>query len=194
MTVLGPSPGLTGTSICTVGGTYFDFVDPAGSVIDPGDIGHALSLLCRFTGHMGVRVVAPKFYSVAQHCVMVSRVLDGTEHAFAGLMHDAHEAYVGDVSSPLKGLCADYRAIEDIVEAAVAARFGLTTPWSDEVKAADLVMLATEKRDLTAASGHYWPLLDGVEPLAEPLYPMPTSVALEAWLERFDELCPVEFR
>lgn len=176
------------TVICTVGESYFDFANPEASVIDPRDIAHALSMLCRFTGH------TRQFYSVAQHCVLTSYLVP-PEHAFAALMHDAHEAFVGDVSSPLKAMCPDYKAIEDRCEAAVAARFGLTTPWPDEIKHADLVMLATEKRDLMAAADHTWALLDGIEPSETAItYGWQPHAAEREWFIRFDRLCPAEFR
>ena len=178
-----PKPGCVGTTICTASGVYFDFRSPETSVIDPRDIAHALSLLCRYTGH------TDRFYSIAQHCVLASYIVPA-EHAFAALMHDAHEAYVGDMSSPLKQLCQDYKAIEDRCEAAVAKRFGLTTPWPAEVKHADLVMLMTEKRDLMAARDHHWPLLDGIEPDHRTIDPRPSEECELMWLLRFYELCP----
>lgn len=178
---LEPRPGCVGASIATASGAYFDFLSPETSVIDPADIGHALAQMCRYTGH------TRDFYSIAQHCVLASYIVP-EEDAFAALMHDAHEAYVGDMSSPLKQLCPDYRAIEKRVEAAVAARFGLTTPWPASVKQADLVMLMTEKRDLTSARDHEWPGLEHIEPASFTIFPWGPGYATTRWRIRFDAL------
>ncbi len=104
------------------------------------DIAHALSHIVRFTGH------AKEPYTVAQHSVMVS-MLSG-EHALSGLLHDATEAYLGDVSSPLKTLLPDYREIEERAQKVIAGAFGLPYPLPAAVKVADKQALLIEKRDL----------------------------------------------
>lgn len=126
--------------------------DPA--MIQIADIAAALSKLCRFTGHTRA------FYSVAQHSVLVSQIVP-PEHAMWGLLHDAAEAYVGDIARPLKvaleraapGVLA---GIEEGWQRAVAERFGLCWPMPEAIHHADRVMLATERRDLMAA-GPDWP-------------------------------------
>lgn len=135
-------------TIQTFTGIYFDFTDPEGSVIDIRDIAHGLANLCRFNGQTS------KFYSVAQHCVLMAGF--GAADPFEMLMHDAHEAYVGDMPSPLKQLIPDYKEIEKRVEAAVRRRFGLPPVMSPAVKEADLRMLLTEQQALMTPPFHHW--------------------------------------
>lgn len=127
----------------------FDLLEPTPEQINIDDIGYALSMLCRFNGH------TDKFYSVAQHCVHVSYLVPPS-FALAGLLHDAAEAYLGDVTKPLKELLPDYQEIERNVERVIAQRFGLDYPMYDEVRAADALALAIEKRDLLGIEPRPW--------------------------------------
>jgi hypothetical protein len=121
---------------------YFDRPEQAIYIVD---IAHALSMICRFGGHVKSR------YSVAAHSVHVSRLVP-PELALFGLLHDAAEAYVGDVVRPLKELLPSMRPIEKRVERAIYERYISTTPPTEDavraIKHADLVALATERRDL----------------------------------------------
>lgn len=94
------------------------------------DIGHALSMLCRYTGH------STSFYSVAEHSVLVSHLVP-PEFALEGLLHDAHEAYIGDIGSPLKSHLREFKGIDVAVQAHVLAALEIQTPLPPEVKAAD---------------------------------------------------------
>lgn len=128
-------------SIQARSGRYINFVAPDQNLFCIHDIAHALSHTCRFGGHTRV------FYSVAQHSVLVSHLVPEDDR-FAALMHDAAEAYVGDVPTPLKQLLPEYKAIEKRMEACLFERFGLYDGLPSSVKEADLIMLATEQRDL----------------------------------------------
>lgn len=169
-------------TILTASGRTFNLVKPDPDTICIGDIAHALSHLCRFTGHCRA------FYSVAEHSYLSSYAVPH-KNALEALLHDAAEAYIGDVSSPLKSLLPDYRAIEHRVEAAIRLRFGLPEFPSECIKAADLAMLGAERRDLMPRHPDNWTLLDGIEPLGLSVNP-PMSIegARKAFLVRFEDL------
>lgn len=173
-------------SILTATGRYFKFTEPDPDSVCIVDIATALSRLCRFTGH------TTRFYSVAQHSVYVSRIVP-PEYALQGLLHDASEAYLGDVSSPLKQLLPDYKAIEHRVEAVIMSVFGLPFPLHPSIKQADLRMLMTEKRDLmpepmTGAEHGEWDWLSEIEPTKKRIVPLYPNAARELFLKRFSEL------
>jgi hypothetical protein len=172
-------------NILTSAGTYFHFLEPERSAIDIETIAHALAHICRFTGH------TRHFYSVAQHSVLVSCLVP-PEHAMAGLLHDAAEAYLGDVAAPLKMLLPDYKAIEATVEAAVLGRFGLPATLPPEVKQADRLALAIEQRALMPMHGDVWecelhPDYDRLKAQME-IFPAHPVVARKLFMARFWEL------
>lgn len=174
-----PAGGRIGDWIQTYTGRAFWPLDPQPSDIDIEDIAHALSNTCRFSGHCVM------FYSVAEHSVFVSRLVPA-EHALAGLLHDAAEAYMADVSRPLKPYLPNYKALEDTIEAAVAAAFGLEHPWSPEVKRADNAMLAAEAYQLMCRPPRAWAL---PEPAARvDVLGLPPEAAKHLFLTRFNEL------
>lgn len=117
-------------------GYKFDFGELESNVIDIKDIAWALSMTCRYGGHSG------KFYSVAEHSVHVANSVP--TYKFEGLMHDAAEAYIGDIVSPLKRRLAEFTDFEYRLETLIAKRFGLRHPWPSEVHEFDLRMLANE--------------------------------------------------
>ncbi len=132
--------------------------------VDIEEIAHALGNICRFGGH-----VPSGFYSVGQHSVHVAQVLP-PHLRLVGLLHDATEAYCGDMVRPIKHMpeMAPYREMEDAIWLAIADRFSLPLELPAAVKEADARMLQTERRDLLAP--HHW---KWSEAQADPAYPTP---------------------
>lgn len=158
----------------------FDLSQPETQRYDIVVIAHALSKLCRFTGHVEGNAI----YSVAQHSVLVSRMVP-PEHALDGLLHDAHEAYCGDMSAPLKLLCPDYCRVERSIEVACRRSFGLADTKSPEVAAADTAMFEREYRA-------YLGRLDDFESMhRHDAGPWSPAASKAMFLERFEELTNV---
>jgi hypothetical protein len=170
-----------GPTILLQSGRHFSFEHPEETPITVEDIAHALSHLCRFTGH------CREFYSVAQHAVLVSYLVP-QEHAFHALHHDDVEAVLGDMSSPLKKLIPQYKALETKVEAVIWASLGLPAHMPPEIKLADLRALRTEQRDLMRIEGGEWPMLAGIAPQNARIEPLPPKNACELYQARHREL------
>lgn len=129
--------------INTYSGRQFWPLAPRVVDVDIEDIAHALSLQCRFTGHVR------EFYSVAQHCCLVAERVPKEDRLWA-LLHDAPEAYLIDLARPVK-LAPElkgYRDAEDRLMAIIAERFGLIGECPTSVKDADMRMLMTEAHAL----------------------------------------------
>lgn len=174
-----PDFGKLNAGIQLHSGEYFYFSEPEKSNYTLDDIAHALSHICRYSGHCN------KFYSVAQHCVLASHIHPTKQT----LMHDATEAFLSDIPSPLKRILPDYRKIERFIEMSIFKRFNIELDMAPEVKVADIIMLATEKRDLMNDEyGHKWPILEGVEPLPAKIVPWPPEYAKVMFYARAKEL------
>lgn len=104
-------------------GHEIDPVDVKYEQIDIHDIANALSNICRYTGHV------QKFYSVAQHSVWVSMHLEamgfGKTMQLWGLLHDATEAYLGDVTRKLKKSLRAYQKIENKLNKIILKKFDI---------------------------------------------------------------------
>lgn len=139
-----------GDWIQTYSGLKMYPLDPRPEEICVEDIAHALSNICRFTGH------CKEFYSVAQHSICVS-VYASSENAMWGLLHDASEAYLCDIARPVKRstLMNGYRECESLLMKTIAEKFGLSWPIPEEIKKLDNRFLMTEARDFGLLTGDW---------------------------------------
>ena len=148
------------------------------------EIAHALSHICRFTGH------TDQFYSVAQHSVLVSKLVP-KQFALHALLHDATEAYLGDVSAPLKALLPQYKVLEAQVWESVVAHFGLkiTEQSCEAVSNADRLALHWEIVDLFSNYKNNPKAPPSMaRELIKPIKPQSPKAAKRAFLLRFLEL------
>jgi len=168
-------------AILTHSGDYFSFSDPGVNYIQIEDIAHALSMICRFNGHVN------KFYSVAEHCVLASwHVEKGYE--YDALMHDSAEAFIGDIAKPLKMMLPDFKKIEASVEEHLFQIFNVSIPLPKEVKEIDMILLATEQK-LLMNNQDSWFHTHGRKPLDINTIPCwNPGKAKHMFLKRYDEL------
>ena len=142
----------------TYTGLAFDYDDPQPSMVSLQDIARSLSLTARFGGH------TKRFYSVAAHALLVRALVVEAGHpelALAALHHDSHEAYIGDIPSPLKAsLGTKHRKIADEIDFAIADAFKIDPILfgHDAVKQADADALILEGSKLkrSGATGPHW--------------------------------------
>lgn len=133
---------------------------------DISDISHALAHQCRYTGH------TKQFYSVAEHSVLVSRLVEDLQlgDPFEGLMHDAAEAYLADIAAPWKVLLPDYKILEARVETPLREWAGLPVNLSPGVKRADWLALFIEARQLMPSRAEEWIAPEGIKEQALDLH------------------------
>lgn len=139
--------------IITHSGKQFDFHNPTPDMVCIEDIAHALSMSCRFGGH------TQWHYSVAQHSVNVARLVPD-EHKLVALLHDATEAYIGDMVSPLKVLMPEFKKKEEQIWEVIAEKFGVPVKIDPIIKWADLQMLKVERGFLIPESEEWTCLRD----------------------------------
>jgi len=177
--------------IVTYTGKPFDLLDPQPEMVCIEDIAHALAHICRYTGHVR------EFYSVAQHCVLMTNA-DLPGDPLQRLLHDSAEAYIGDIARPWKQLLyinrpdlAPYtthtilsvKIFEQKIQDIIGEALGIKLIHSAEVKEADNRIMATEIRDLMPESDDYG--LGDVEPLEDIIIPLRAGVAEEAFLSDY---------
>lgn len=126
-------------------------------------IAHSLALQCRYNGHCN------EFYSVAEHSVLIARELymqTGDKNlALKGLLHDATEAYLGDIPRPIKQLWPGFKELENRWHIRIFNHFGLSTDMPEEIKISDYRMLKTEAEQIMEwPPPQSWNFPEGIEP------------------------------
>jgi uncharacterized protein len=157
------------TWMLTVSGIAFDVNQPDPDLVKLSDMSHHLSLINRFCG------ATYRPYSVAEHSCLVTEILErelglhDPHGLLAGHTHDGHEAYFGDIIQPVKHHLGEVATVAELrLERAVQKRYGLTTPaaaYRQLIRRADLMALATERRDLLPEHTEPWACLTGIEPV-----------------------------
>jgi hypothetical protein len=180
----------SGASTVLMGsGNYYDLAHPETSVVTIEDVAYGLAFKSRFSGQTVSQVLRRRvFYSVAEHCVRGSRVI-AQELARDFLLHELNEVIWADFLTPQKAMIPDAVKHADQSGAALARQFGVKMLDKQEVKRIDLIMLATERRDLMPPTEEAWKILEGIEPLPERIVPYQhPEMAAEAFLRRVKEL------
>ena len=155
-------------NIVTYTGRVFDLLNPKPEMVCIEDIAHSLAYQCRYNGHCKF------FYSVAQHCVLMAENKDLPGDPLQKLLHDAAEAYIGDLVRPWKNILLvnfpqlssmysaesviSVKSFENSIQIVIGEALGIDLTHSAEVKKADNIMMATEIRDLMPdmPSDHDW--------------------------------------
>lgn len=156
-------------AIETYTGRFFNYEKPSAKDVSLEDIAHALANTPRFRAHI-------PWYSVAEHALLCRRLLKeegaSLEYQLGALHHDSHEAYLGDIPTPLKNLFRGqgnhYDEMVLQVDWAICDAFGLSLSWmrNDSVHWVDQQALAIEARALKHSRGHgpHWNLVDVKRP------------------------------
>lgn len=158
---------------------------------DIEDIAHALSNICRFGGH------CRRFYSVAQHSVLVADIVRATPGTTLidelwALMHDATEAYMIDVPTPIKDELPEYRQMEDAVLEAI--QLGMDLPALEGgqlpacVKTADRIALITEAIQLINGDVTQWKAFATTRPFDAELGQWTPKRAAKEFLLRWESI------
>lgn len=173
------------TWILTQSYRIFDLFSPAPEMVHWGDVVRGLSRENRFTNQLPLR----SFYTVAEHSVHVSCLVP-REARLQALFHDAAEAYIGDISAPLKTMLGDNLAvIENRIIAAIGERFEIDFSLHKEaIKRADLEMLQAEKEQLYPNNRNYFPATVGIAAANVKLQYWSPRKAEEMFCRRYTEI------
>lgn len=172
------------TFIQTYTGKYFDYEKLSVDAICIEDIAHALSMLCRFGGH------TKKFYSVAEHSVHTTQHVPEKDKLWA-LLHDATEAYMVDLPSPLKKGLSEYKTLEERILNVIAEKFNLDGNCPPPiVKEMDTRLLLTESKKLFKGGikKEEWNFPAGINPLSQKIKCWEPKKAEKKFLKLFKSL------
>jgi 5'-deoxynucleotidase YfbR-like HD superfamily hydrolase len=177
----------------TVSGRKIDITDPDPAMIDISDIAWALSRMPRFNGH-SIPYIS---YSVAQHSIQVMKELapHGERIQLLGLLHDAAEAYITDMPSPVKHIPeihAVIKKLEDRIMHTIYQSLKIDPPTEEEeqiIKLADKTQQAVEAYNFMYSRGHDWNLPKvSFKKLQEFEEPMVSTVVYDLFLKYFEML------
>lgn len=176
----------------TVSGTKFHFRSPNLDEIKLSDIAHSLAKSARYNGHT---VDIDRHFSVAEHSVLMTlwgltnRDWSG-QMALTCLMHDASEAFLTDVPSPMKQDLPDFKAMEKAFEEVISKKFSLIYPLPREIKTLDGRIVRDERAQAMNDSGHVW-VTDRLEPLGVKLMFWSPREARDAFIRTFQSIVEV---
>jgi hypothetical protein len=156
----------------TLSGIYHPLA-PCVEEVNIDDISHHLAFQCRYNG------ACEHYYSVAEHSFWCSTMVP-PQYALEALLHDAAEAYLGDIIRPLKRMpqFAKYRELEELNERVIAKAFNLTYPWPACVKEADEDIATLEVTTIIKSEAHNY-CVNGV---------VPKNVHLACWSPNYAKL------
>lgn len=177
------------TNLQTVSGRLVDLAMPGPAAIAIRDIAHHLALINRFSGATALP------YSVAQHSVVVAKIAEQvSDHpllALQALLHDAHEAFTGDLTTPFKAALGEAAAgilhkIQQGLDTIIHVALGIPLPGSKDsglIKFFDRKAFATEWRDMLSGQCP----MDSI-PANFSVRPIPWHMAEEKFLKEFARL------
>ena len=179
----------------TYTGKQFWLLEPDADSVDPRDVAHGLAYQCRYNGHVANQTTAgDDFYSVAEHCCLLSDYAlhqgRSAQDALQALLHDAPEAYSGDIPRPWKNAVPALKELERELDAVVIPALGglpEKPAWLDEL---DLRIILDERAQARSDSGHDW-YLSVTVPLGVTLKFWDPTTAEHEWLKRYRELCSI---
>lgn len=187
------------TKIVTYTGKAFDLLNPSPDMVRIEDIAHSLANICRYTGHTRY------FYSVAQHCVLMAEA-DLPGDPLQRLLHDAAEAYIGDIAKPWKQLLwvdiseiqsprghpnsihQSVKTWENKIQKVIGLALGVDLSHSAEVKEADNRMYLAEIRDLMPPSEEFRKWEGDLKPLSAEIVCWNPQAAEIMFLSTYNQL------